>query len=355
MRYQLLGASGLRVSELCLGTMTFGEEFGIGVDEAESRQVFDAFLEAGGNFLDTANIYNLGSSERILGRFLADLPAPQRDSLVIASKYTLSTDGRNPNAGGSHRKNLVQSLDASLRRLGTPWLDLYWVHGWDPHTPLEELLRALDDQVRAGKILHVGISNVPAWVAARANTLATERGLTPFCALQLHYNLVERSIEADFLPMARSLGMAVTAWSPLAGGLLTGKYADNDAGSSPGAAPGGRLAGPRGARTLTERNQAVARELAELAASAGVPPAQMALAWLRQRGEGGVIPIIGARTLDQLRMNLGAVELRLTPEQIAALDALAPPAPSYPESLLAGDFFRTMMYGPIRDQVDWPP
>lgn len=335
MQYQLLGPSGLRVAELCLGTMTFGEEFGIGADATESRRVFDAYLEAGGNFIDTANIYNRGTSERLLGTFLG----AHRERLVVASKYTLSTDSADPNAGGSHRKNLVQALEASLRRLGTPYLDLYWVHGWDRHTSLPELMRALDDQVRAGKILHLGISNAPAWVVAAANTLAGERGWTPFTALQLHYNLAERSIEPEYLPMANALGLAVTAWSPLAGGLLTGKYAADKG--------GGRLDGPRGARTLSDRNRELSRGMAQIAARLGCHPGQLALAWLRQR-DGRVIPILGARTLAQLQDNLGALAVTLDAAQIAELDALAPPVLSYPASLLAADMFAAMMYGQVR-------
>ncbi|MEZ5564760.1 MAG: aldo/keto reductase [Gammaproteobacteria bacterium] len=342
MRYRVLGLSGLRVSELCLGAMTFGEEFGIGVAATEARRVYDEFRAAGGNFIDTANIYNRGSSERILGEFIRE----GREKLVLASKYTLSSDPADPNAGGSHRKNLMQSLDASLRRLGTDYLDVYWVHGWDRRTDLASLMRALDDQVRAGKILHVGISNAPAWVVATANTLATERGLTPFSALQLHYNLIERNIEADFLPMATAMNIAVTAWSPLAGGLLTGKYKESGA--------SGRLAGPRGARTLTSRNQEVATAVAKIAARIDCRPSVLALAWLMQRGNGGVIPIIGARTVEQLRENLTCTGLRLSPEMITELDNLAPPPPTYPASLLGSEFFQDMMYGAVRQQIDWP-
>lgn len=345
MKYQLLGSSGLRVAELCLGTMTFGEEFGIGADAAGSRRVFDAYLEAGGNFIDTANIYNRGTSERLLGTFMG----AHRERLVVASKYTLNTDPADPNAGGSHRKNLVQALEASLRRLGTGYLDLYWVHGWDRYTPLPELMRALDDQVRAGKILHIGISNAPAWVVASANTLAVERGLTPFTALQLHYNLAERSIEPEYLPMADALGLAVTAWSPLAGGLLTGKYLGEHGGGE-GAR---RLDGPRGARTLTERNRALSEGVVRVAQRIGCNPAQVALAWLQQRDGRRVIPIIGARTLSQLQDNLGALTLALDAAQIAELDALAPPALTYPASLLSADMFATMMYGQVRDRVVW--
>lgn len=341
MRYQLLGHSGLRVSQLCLGAMTFGEEFGMGAPAEECRRVFDAFLAAGGNFIDTANIYNAGTSERILGGFIQ----AQRDQLVLASKYTLSTGADDPNAGGSHRKNLVQALEASLRRLNIGYLDLYWVHGWDPHTPVDVLMRALDDQVRLGKILHIGISNVPAWVVAQANTLAAERGLTPFTALQLHYSLVERGIEADFFALARAFDLSITAWGPLASGLLTGKYL--------GGSGKGRLArgGPRPGQ---EQKQAVAARLKALAEQAGCTPAQLAIAWISQRDPLGVIPIIGARTAEQLADNLGATALVLTPEQLKELDGLAPPVLRYPENMLGGDFFRNMMYGRIRERVRWP-
>lgn len=341
MGYRVLGRSGLRVSELCLGTMTFGEEFGIGANASESRAVFDGFIAAGGNFIDTANIYNRGTSERLLGEFIG----PLRSRLVLATKFTLTTDGSDPNAGGSQRKNLRQSLDASLARLRTDYVDLLWVHGYDGHTRLDELMRALDDEVRRGRVLHIGISNAPAWVVATANTLAEERGLTPFTALQLHYNLVERHIEADFPALAAAFDLAITAWSPLAGGLLTAKYRGPDA--------VGRLAGARGARALTPANAAIVAALETLAAEQGCPPAPIALAWLLQRAA-GTIPIVGARTAAQLADNLGCLDVRLSPEAMARLDALAPPASGYPATLLAGDFFQTMMHGAVRERVRWP-
>ena len=339
MRYVQLGHSGLKVSELCLGTMTFGEEFGIGADEAECRKVFDAYVRAGGNFIDTANIYNRGTSERMLGKFIRE----DRERLVIATKYTLSTRPDDPNAGGNHRKNLVASLDNSLERLATDYVDLYWMHGWDESTPAAEVMRALDDQVRAGKILHVGVSNAPAWWVAMANSIAAERGWTPFTALQLHYNLVERSIEADFLALAATQHMAITAWSPLASGLLTGKF---NADSDPDQRQGARLAaGPMSERTLTEVNLRVAAGLSAIAAEQGCSPAQLALAWILQRGAQAVLPIIGARRLSQLEDNLGAARLRLDAKTIARLDALKPPAETYPLSLLNSEFFRLMMFG----------
>lgn len=342
MHYRVLGRSGLRVSSACLGTMTFGEEFGIGADAEGSRRVFDAYVAAGGNFVDTANIYNHGTSERLLGSFMGS----KRTRLVVATKYTLTTDGANPNAGGSHRKNLRDSLDASLERLQTDYVDLLWVHGYDRHTRLDELMRALDDEVRRGRVLALGISNAPAWIVAAANTLAAERGWTPFTALQLHYNLVERHIEASFFALARAFDLAITAWSPLAGGLLSGKYA--------GSGAAGRLAGPRGARTLTPANQAVAVTLADLARESGCTSSQLALAWLFHRGHDGVIPIIGARTAEQLDENLGCLAVDVPPEMMARLDALAPPPVGYPEALLAGELFQTMMHGPVREQVRWP-
>lgn len=339
MRYLKLGRSGLMVSEFCLGTMTFGEEMGIGSAPEECRAVFEAYLEAGGNFVDTANIYNRGTSERIL----ADLIDGRRDYLVLASKYTLNTRPDDPNAGGNHRKNLVQSLEASLKRMQTDYLDLYWIHGWDANTPLAEVMRALDDQVRAGKILHIGISNAPAWWIAAANTLAAERNMTGFTAMQMHYNLVERGIEPEFFELAAAQDMGLTPWSPLAGGLLTGKF---NAGADPSASEGARLAtSPMGARTLTDEKRAVAEKLATLAGEAGCSCAQLALAWQRQRHEVPVVPIIGARHPDQLRDNLGACDVVLSPAQLDALDELAPPPARYPASLLGSEFFHAMMFG----------
>ncbi|UCG74154.1 MAG: aldo/keto reductase [Chromatiales bacterium] len=339
MRYLQLGHSGLKVAELCLGTMTFGEELGIGADEGECRKVFDAYVEAGGNCFDTANIYNRGTSERMLGKFVGE----DRDRYVVATKYTLSTRPDDPNAGGSHRKNLVCSLEDSLRRLDTDYVDLYWIHGWDRRTPVGEVMRALDDQVRLGKVLHIGVSNAPAWWVATANTLAAERGLTTFTALQLHYNLLERSIEADFPALAASQHMAITSWSPLAGGLLTGKF---DPGSDPTGRAGARLAeSPMRARTMTDVNQEAAAGLSEIAGGLGYSPAQVALAWQLRHREAPVIPIIGARKLAQLEENLGATALTLESDTVERLNALKPPPPTYPKSLLDGEFFRVMMWG----------
>src|SRR5271163_4252723 len=219
MRYKLLGKSGLRVSELCLGTMTFGEDWGWGSSMDESRKVYDAFLEAGGNFIDTANVYTNGTSEQLLGEFMAG----HRDKIVLATKYTNAGPGKDPNAAGNHRKSMVQALEASLKRLKTDYIDLYWLHIWDQITPIEEVMRAFDDLVRQGKILYAGVSDMPAWLVAKANTLAELRGWSPFVGLQIEYSLVERTPERDLVPMAAARELGVTAWSPLAGGILTGK------------------------------------------------------------------------------------------------------------------------------------
>src|SRR5919199_1593750 len=222
MRLRLLGRSGLRVSEAALGTMTFGEDWGWGAPEEECRRIFDRYVEAGGNFVDTANNYTDGSSERIVGR----LVAPERERFVVATKYTLTTCPDDPNAGGNHRKTLVQSLEASLRRLGMDYVDLLWLHMRDGITPIDEIVRALDDQVRMGKLLYVGISDSPAWLVAQANTLADLRGWAPFVAVQLPYSLAHRDAEREVLPMAAALGLAVTPWGILGAGVLTGKPAE---------------------------------------------------------------------------------------------------------------------------------
>ncbi|MEU8614509.1 aldo/keto reductase [Actinoplanes sp. NPDC048791] len=306
MRYRTLGRSGLRVSELILGAMTFGEQGGVGAPPQECRRMLDAYVEAGGNAIDTAVNYRGGASEEILG----DLLEGRRDSFVLASKYTVTRDAADPNAGGNARKNLRASLETSLRRLRTDYLDVFWVHMWDRATPIEETMRALDDAVRAGKILYVGISDAPAWVVARANTLAEWRGWSPFIGLQVPYSLVQRDAERELLPMAEALGLAVTAWSPLGGGVLSGKYTvDGDAGST-------RL----DRASVDERTHAVVRAVLAVAAELGATPAQVALAWVRSRSR-AIFPILGARRLAQLQDNLGALTVELSDEQCGRLAA----------------------------------
>jgi aryl-alcohol dehydrogenase-like predicted oxidoreductase len=344
MQYRQLGHSGLKVAEICLGTMTFGEESGFGADEAECRKVFDAYLAAGGNFVDTANIYTGGTSERMLSRMIA----AHRAQLVVATKYSMTTDAKDPNAGGNSRKNLQQSLDASLKRLGTDYVDLYWVHAWDGLTPVDELLRALDDAVRAGKVLYTGFSNVPAWVVARAQTMAELQGWSRFVALQLHYSLAERGVERELLGCAQALGLAVTAWSPLAGGVLTGKYA---ASAEERARQPGRLTTTGwGKGFLTERHLALAETVREVGRGLGRTSAQVALRWLMQR-PGGVIPVIGVRSAAQLDDLLGAREFTLDAASLATLEAASRIELGYPMALLSGVPGRRMVHGEYHDRV----
>jgi aryl-alcohol dehydrogenase-like predicted oxidoreductase len=286
MRYKLLGRTGLRVSELALGTMTFGEDWGWGAPKDECARILEAYAAAGGNFIDTANRYTDGSSETILGELIEG----DRERWVLATKFSLNMDPGDPNAGGAHRKNLVQSLEASLRRLRTDYVDLLWLHIWDVFTPVEELMRALDDIVASGKALYVGISDTPAWVVAQANTLADLRGWTPFAGLQVPYNLSQRDPERELLPMARSLDLTVTTWEPLAGGLLTGRFGTDREPPS-----GTRVGGAAGyTDRLTGRNLAIADAVNAVAAERGASPAQVAIAWLRAQQERAVIvPIVG--------------------------------------------------------------
>jgi aryl-alcohol dehydrogenase-like predicted oxidoreductase len=303
--------------------MTFGGT----ADAAESRRIVDAYVDADGNFLDTANNYAGGASEEILGEVLDG----RRDQIVLATKYTAPIRPGDPNSGGNHRKSLVRSLDQSLRRLRTDYIDLLWVHVWDFGTPPEEVMRALDDQVRAGKVLHVGVSDVPAWTVAQANTLAELRGWTPFAGLQIEYSLVERTVERELIPMAAALELTVAAWGPLAGGLLTGKYA----GGGEGGLPEGEARLTEGDRRLTERNHAIVSALAEVAADAGATPSQVALGWLRTRGPAKVVPIVGARTADQLAESLGCLEVELSDDHLARLDEASRVELGFPYDFLA--------------------
>jgi len=326
MRYKLLGKTGLRVSELCLGTMTFGEEWGWGASKEESRKIFDAYVDAGGNFVDTANLYTGGTSEKFVGEFLKG----RRERFVLATKYTLNMRPDDPNGGGNHRKSLVQSLDASLKRLGTDYIDLYWVHAWDGMTPLEETMRALDDVVRAGKVLYVGISDAPAWIVSRANTLAELKNWTPFAALQIQYNLADRTPERDLLPMAKALDIAVTPWGVLAGGVLAGKYKTD------------RPAGARYSKdeawaetVVTEGSVRIAEAAIRAAKEAGRTASQVALAWVRQQPFGVIVPILGAKTVAQLQDNLGCLDFTLGPSQLEKLDAASKVDLGFPHDFLA--------------------
>jgi aryl-alcohol dehydrogenase-like predicted oxidoreductase len=343
MRYKLLGGSGLRVSELCLGTMAFGEDWGWGASKHECSRILTAFAEAGGNFLDTADIYTNGTSERVLGELLG----ADRDRFVLATKYTCARDPQDPNAAGNHRKNLVAALDASLKRLRTEYVDVLYVHIWDFLTPIAEVMRALDDQVRAGKVLYVGISDTPAWLVARANTLAQQRDWTPFSAIQLQYSLIERTIEREYVPMAQALDLAITAWSPLGMGVLTGKYANGSASGD------GRLKRPDmgGASMLNERNQRIAAAVQEVASDLAATPAQVALAWLLAR-PGVVLPIVGARKEGQLRENLAAVDLLLGPGELARLEKASAIDLGFPHEFIRGARTSTFVLGETADLID---
>jgi aryl-alcohol dehydrogenase-like predicted oxidoreductase len=328
MRYRTFGRTGLRVSDLFLGTMTFGSDWGWGASPDECRAMVDAYADAGGNVIDTANNYTEGSSERIVGTVLEG----RRDSFVLATKYTLTSDGTDPNASGNHRKNLVRSLERSLRSLRTDYLDVYWVHIWDDQTPLEELMRALDDVVRAGKVLYVGVSDMPAWAVARAQTLAEWRDWSPFAGLQIPYSLTQREAERDLLPMAGHLGLSVAAWSPLAGGVLSGKFTRG------GAADGTRVK----PENISERDLTVARAVDAVADRLGWSSSQVALAWTRAHRP-DVHPIVGARRLDQLADNLAAADLRLPEDEVRILDEASAIEVGFPHDFITST--RDFVYG----------
>jgi len=342
MRYKLLGKSGLRVSELCLGTMTFGEDWGFGAPKEECRKVFDAYVERGGNFIDTANVYTNGTSERFVGEFVAGA----RERFVIATKYTLSTNPADPNASGNHRKNMVQSVEASLKRLGTDYIDLYWVHAYDDYlTPIEETMRALDDLVRSGKVLYVGVSDMPAWLVAQGNTIADLRGSSRFVGLQIEYSLIQRTPERDLIPMARSLDIAVTPWGAIGGGVLSGKY-------NKGVPEDTKRAGGNQHR-LSEKNLAIAAEVGKVAEEIGRSSAQVALAWARQQA-GTVVPLIAARKVEQIIDNLASVEVTLSGEQIERLNKVSAIERGFPYDFLSMDPIRRAVHGGTYDLVDNP-
>jgi aryl-alcohol dehydrogenase-like predicted oxidoreductase len=342
MRYRLLGNSGLRVSEAALGTMTFGDDWGWGAAKDESRKVYDAFREAGGNFIDTANIYTNGTSESFLGDFMKD----HRQSVVLATKYTNAAPGTDPNAAGNHRKSMVQAVEASLKRLNTDYIDLYWVHIWDQITPVEEVMRGLDDLVRQGKVLCVGISDAPAWWIAQANTLAHLRGWSPFIGLQIEYSLIERTVERELIPMGKALNLGLTAWSPLSGGVLTGKYHGHGS-SEPGRMSTDMMKEFMPEQQRTDRIVAAVKTVSD---ETGRSMAQVALAWLRY-GPMPVIPIIGARKLSQLQDNLASFALTLSANQLKTLDEASRIELGFPYDMYAKEMARTLAYGGLRDQI----
>jgi aryl-alcohol dehydrogenase-like predicted oxidoreductase len=320
--YVTLGHSGLRVSPLCLGAMTFGEEWGWGSSVQESEAILARFLEQGGNFIDTANGYTLGHSETIIGEALAQ-DRSRRARVVIATKFYTNLFPGDPNGGGASRKSLTAACDESLRRLRTDYIDLYWMHAWDRYTPIEETMRALDDLVRAGKVRYIGFSDTPAWKTTQAQLIAHFRGWTPLVAIQIEYSLVERTVEHELIPMALELGMGVTPFAPLRGGALSGKYTRENA---------GRAQADRGARVtdfLNERTYTIVDELVRIARELETTPAAVALAWVQSR-PGVASTIIGARRLDQLDQNLASSDITLTGDQIAALNRVSEPPLMFP-------------------------
>ncbi len=320
MKYRLLGNSGVRVSQLALGAMTFGTERGYGVDKEESRRVYDAFREAGGNFIDTANVYTAGTSETFLGEFMKG----DRERLVLATKFNGAMRSRDVNARGNSRKNMVDSVHASLKRLQTDYIDLYWVHAWDSQTPTEELMRAFDDLVSQGKVLYIGVSDTPAWVVSRANMLAELRGWSQFIGLQIRYSLIDRTVERELLPMARALDMAVTPWGCVGSGILSGKYnLDRNAQGRLTLAP----------ERINDRSLGIAQVVMDVAAELGCTPTQVALAWVL-RGPANIVPLVGARTVEQWQENLGCLEVTLPDEAVNRLNEISSIAPGFPHDML---------------------
>jgi aryl-alcohol dehydrogenase-like predicted oxidoreductase len=329
--------------------MTFGQEWGDflkGASKEDSKKIFDLYVDSGGNFIDTANVYQNGSSEKYVGELIAS----DRGKFVLSTKYTLTKNPNDPNAGGSHRKSLYQSVEASLRRLNTTYIDLLWVHVWDYMTPLEELMRSLDDMIRSGKILYVGISDAPAWIVARANTMAELQGWSPFISLQIMYNLIERTPERELLPMARDLDIGVTAWSPLAGGVLSGKYNKEKVNEQKRFDKNN----PMTSLFVNSRSLSIANVVQSIAEELKRTPSEVALSWLKHQGERGVIiPIIGARTQEQLKNNLASLDLNLSGDQLKRLDDISKIEMGFPHDFLSADMMKSMMYGNTYFSTDY--
>jgi aryl-alcohol dehydrogenase-like predicted oxidoreductase len=328
MQYYTLGNTGLKVSRLALGTMTFGDDWGWGADASNARQLFGAYLEAGGNFIDTADLYTNGNSETMLGQFIKETNS--RDRVIVTTKFSYNAQPGNPNAGGNGRKNILRAVEGSLTRLGTDYIDLYMLHTWDQVTPAEEVVRTMDDLVRSGKVRHVALSDVPAWYAAQAQTLAKERHLEPISTLQLEYSLVERNIEFEYVPLAQTLGTSIMVWSPLASGLLSGKYKPSEG----GAEGSGRLATVAGSgnpafNKFTDKNWAIVTELEKVAHALGRSMAQVAVNWVANRPSVAAV-LLGATKLHQLEDTLGALDFEIPDEWQQRLDAVSKPETRFP-------------------------
>jgi len=333
--YVTLGRSGLRVSPFSLGTMTFGTEWGWGSEEAQARQIFDRYVDQGGNFVDTANLYTGGKSEQMVGKFISEKKL--RDRIVLATKFTFNTEQGNPNTGGNGRKNIYQALEASLRRLQTDYIDLYWLHAWDLVTPPEEVISTLNDLVGHGKIRYYGFSDTPAWYVARAQTLAEKEGKERLIALQLEYSLVERNIEREHIPVSQELGIGVCPWSPLAGGFLTGKYErEGESGKGEGRLETTKGSGNPAFNKFSERNWRIHDVLSDVAKRLNKPPAQVALNWVITQ-PGVTSTIIGATKLAQLNDNLQAADITIPAELRKRLDEVSAPEAIQPYTFFGQD------------------
>ena len=338
MKYRLFGNSGLRVSEICLGTMTFGTEWGWGADKEESKKIFDTYANAGGNFIDTANRYTEGSSEKFVGEFVQS----ERDHFVVATKYTLFDKKGDPNFSGNHRKNMMRSVQESLSRLDTDYIDLLWLHAWDFTTPVEEILRGLDDLVRSGTVHYIAISDTPAWIVSRANTIAELRGWTAFTGLQVEYSLIQRTPERDLIPMAKEMGLALTPWAPLAGGALTGKYLKGE---------DGRIA--EDSERRNDRSTTITKKVIEVAEKLDVSPAQVAMRWTMQKDITS-IPIVGGRKLSQMEDSLGCLDFTIPADLMSELDQVSAIELGFPHDFLSRDQVRAVIFGDTYDAIAKP-
>jgi aryl-alcohol dehydrogenase-like predicted oxidoreductase len=336
MQYKLLGRSGLKVSELCLGTMGFGTEAGWGADQSTSFAIMEAFVNAGGNFLDTANIYKQGTSEKIIGEFIRPR---DRDYFVVATKYSLKDNTTNPNASGNNRKNMMRSVEQSLQRLQMDFIDVLYLHIWDDLTPIDEVLRGIDDLIRQGKVNYAAISDTPAWIVSKGNTLAELMGWSQFIALQVEYSLLQRSPERDLIPMAKHFGMTVTPWAPLAGGALTGKYLRGGQ---------GRIKPESNRRD--ENSERITRVVMDIAGELGLEPSHVALQWTRQQGF-ECIPIVGATKLDQLHENLRMMDVTLSKEQLWRLDEASAIDLGFPGKFFREEGVRQNNFGGFYDRI----
>jgi len=336
MNYKLFGKSGLRVSELCLGTMGFGTEWGWGCDKDTSKQIFDAYANAGGNFIDTANRYTEGTSEKFVGDFIAK----DRDHFVVATKYSLRDRSGDLNFAGNHRKNLMRSVKESLWRLNTDYIDLLWLHIWDSWTPTEEIMKGLEDLVSRGLVHYIGISDTPAWIVSQANTMAELRGWNQFIGLQIEYSLIQRTVEAELLPMAKAYGMTLTPWAPLAGGALTGKYLKGDK---------GRLV--ETSVRLGERATTITKKVVEVADRLGVSASQLAINWTRQHKNQSVIPIVGVTKMTQVEDVLGCLNFEIPVDEMNELNEISKVELPFPHKFFNEPGVRDVLYGGMKDTM----